>query len=173
MMWEYRVALAVTTKCLLYHSQCVRRADFAESFAGHFFLSRLITNRSTETITIVGPTVDVFKISVLIRNPTATETKLTANARTTNWAILPVSWRAVAAGMMIKALESNPPIKRRPTKYSEAEHEHEPKVQARHVHSGCSSQLGREKIQDQSIFHASKEGDNQNDGCRPEKETGK
>src|SRR5208337_846156 len=57
----------------------------------HFFLSRLMANRSTETITMVGPTVDVFKISVLIRNPTATETKLTADERTTNWAILPVS----------------------------------------------------------------------------------
>ena len=122
-------------------------------------------------MTIVGPTVDVLKIRVLTRNPTTTETKLAAQATTTNWVILARKLARRCSRNDDQCAGKQCSHKTQANQYSETEHEQEPEVQARNVHSSCRSQVGRKKIQDQAILHLNHEGDNQNDGSRSEKET--
>src|SRR5579862_4717512 len=79
-------------------------------------LAKLRPNNRAEKMTIVGPTVGSLKTKALRRKPPTTETRLAAEETRRKFESLSVRWRAVAAGRIIRALASNVPIKRRPTR---------------------------------------------------------
>ena len=110
-------------------------------------LDRHIANKNAATITIQGLRPNLGNKKVFNRNPVPTDIVLATEEAIRKWDILLVRRRPMAAGRMIKEPVRSEPMNRNPNQYGQTEEQQEAEIDAAHVHSCRSRQVGREQSQ--------------------------